>query len=164
MSVDPGTPEYRASDADREQAAERLRRAAVEGRLESAEFEQRVTEAYAARTMTELDRLTSDLTPPAPMTPPPPPMPAPPPYGYQPQPYAYPVKSNGFAIASLVLGICWIWWLGSVLAVVFGHVALNQISKSQGRESGQGMAVAGLVLGYLGVATLAIVLLVGIGN
>src|SRR5712691_4131267 len=31
--------------------------------------------------------------------------------------------TNGYAIASLVLGIVWLWWLGSVLALVFGHRA-----------------------------------------
>lgn len=63
-------------------------------------------------------------------------------------------KTNGFSIASLVLGIIWIYWLGSILAVIFGHVALSQIKKANGRQTGRGMAIAGLVLGYIGVATL----------
>jgi uncharacterized membrane protein len=61
---------------------------------------------------------------------------------------------NGLAIASLVLGIVWLYWLGSILAVVFGHVALSQIKRSGGEQRGRGMAIAGLVLGYFGVAML----------
>jgi uncharacterized membrane protein len=60
-------------------------------------------------------------------------------------------KTNGLAIASLVLGIVWIYWIGSILAIVFGHVALSQIKKSNGTQSGRGMAIAGLVLGYLAI-------------
>jgi hypothetical protein len=55
------------------------------------------------------------------------------------------------AIASLVLGILWLWWIGSVLALIFGYIALNQIKLRN--ESGRGMAVAGVVLGWIGVGT-----------
>jgi hypothetical protein len=51
----------RASDADREAVAERLRGAAVEGRLEPDELEQRLDAALRARTYGELGRLTADL-------------------------------------------------------------------------------------------------------
>jgi hypothetical protein len=51
----------RASDADREQVAERLRIAAVEGRLGSDELEDRVGMALTAKTYGELDGLVSDL-------------------------------------------------------------------------------------------------------
>ncbi len=61
--------------------------------------------------------------------------------------------TNGYAIASLVLGIVWLWWLGSVLALVFGHTARNQIIASGGRQTGEGLAIAGIVLGWIGVAT-----------
>src|SRR5437879_6309887 len=60
--------------------------------------------------------------------------------------------TNGLAIASLVLGILWIFWLGSILAVVFGHVALGQIRRS--KQSGRGLAIAGLTLGWLGLGLL----------
>ncbi len=62
-------------------------------------------------------------------------------------------STSGLAIASMVLGILWLWWIGSILAVVFGHVALKQIGESNGSQGGRGMAIAGLVLGYIGVAT-----------
>jgi len=53
-----------------------------------------------------------------------------------------------------------VYWIGSILAVIFGHVALGQIKRTG--QSGQGMAVAGLVLGYIGIAVLALILAVGI--
>lgn len=62
-------------------------------------------------------------------------------------------KINGLAIASMVLGIVWIYWIGSILAVIFGHVALRQIKQSNGSQSGRGMAIAGVVLGYVGLVT-----------
>jgi hypothetical protein len=57
-----------------------------------------------------------------------------------------------------VLGIVWIFWITSVLAVVFGHIALGETR--DGRVRGRGLAIAGLVLGYawlglLGVGILA---------
>jgi hypothetical protein len=51
----------RASDADRDAIAERLHRAAVEGRLEPDELEQRLHAALRARTYGELGRLVADL-------------------------------------------------------------------------------------------------------
>jgi hypothetical protein len=54
------------------------------------------------------------------------------------------------SIASLVLGIIWLYGLGSILALVFGYVALRQIG--QRNEGGRGMAIAGVVLGWVGVA------------
>lgn len=49
------------------------------------------------------------------------------------------------------------YWIGSILAVIFGHVALGQIKKAEGRQTGRGMAIAGLVLGYIGVASLVVI-------
>lgn len=64
---------------------------------------------------------------------------------------------NGLAVASLVLGVVWIYWLGSVVAIVLGHVALRQIrSRSQ---DGAGLAIAGIVLGWLGLGVLVVALL-----
>ncbi|MHC5261335.1 DUF1707 SHOCT-like domain-containing protein [Streptomyces sp. UC4497] len=55
------TPELRASDADRELVAERLRDALAEGRLDMEEFGERLDAAYQARTYGELAPLTKDL-------------------------------------------------------------------------------------------------------
>jgi hypothetical protein len=54
-------PELRATDADRERVAERLRAAAADGQLTFDELEERLNAAYAARTGGELVPLTSDL-------------------------------------------------------------------------------------------------------
>ena len=106
---------------------------------------------------------------PPPMSPPP--APAPPPYQYPPPPPYQPVsyvgqsKTNGLAVASMVLGILWFWFVGSILALIFGYVSKNQIDKSQGTQSGRGMAVAGIVLGWVGlvgiVALIAAITLLG---
>jgi len=51
----------RASDSDREHAAERLRQATAEGRLSADELEERLEALYGARTYGELDALLADL-------------------------------------------------------------------------------------------------------
>jgi hypothetical protein len=51
----------RASDADREAAADRLRAAGEDGRLDVDELEDRLSAAYAAKTLSELEPLTADL-------------------------------------------------------------------------------------------------------
>ncbi|MEU6808311.1 DUF1707 domain-containing protein [Streptomyces sp. NPDC046831] len=54
-------PQLRASDADRDRVADILRDALAEGRLDMAEFEERLEAAYRARTYAELAPLTGDL-------------------------------------------------------------------------------------------------------
>ena len=99
------------------------------------------------------------------------------PYGYgsndpyAPQPYSQPPVqhhyygggapvasrgTNGMATASMVLGLVGFVSCGltSVLAIIFGHVAQSQIRRT--REDGSGMAVAGLILGYIVTAGWAI--------
>jgi hypothetical protein len=55
--------------------------------------------------------------------------------------------TDGYAIASLVLAIA-AFGIGSILAVIFGHLSLRRIRRSGGTLGGHGFAVAGLVLGY----------------
>jgi Domain of unknown function (DUF1707) len=57
-----GAPPVRASDAERDQAAEILRAGYAEGRLSSAELDERLTAAYAAKT--RADRLLDPGHPP----------------------------------------------------------------------------------------------------
>ncbi|MEU7424190.1 DUF1707 domain-containing protein [Streptomyces sp. NPDC040750] len=59
--TDDAVPELRASDADRDRVADVLRDAVAEGRLDMAEFEERLEAAYKARTYGELAPLTRDL-------------------------------------------------------------------------------------------------------
>jgi len=70
--------------------------------------------------------------------------------------YVQNVGTNGMAIASLVCA-----FLCSLLAVIFGHIALSQISKTG--QGGRGLAIAGLVLRYIGIAIGAFVWLALIG-
>jgi hypothetical protein len=57
----PRRATLRASDADREQVAERLRKAAAEGRLLAYELEERLSTALRAKTYGELDAVIADL-------------------------------------------------------------------------------------------------------
>lgn len=79
----------------------------------------------------------------------------PPSYSQQ-YPEQYPAtETNIWAIISLIAGILgWlgIFGLGGIAAVIAGHVAKNQIRASGGRMTGDGMATAGLILGYLNIA------------
>jgi hypothetical protein len=61
------------------------------------------------------------------------------------------------AIAALVLAIVGLPFCGipSIAAVVFGHVAIYQINRSDGAEQGKGLAIAGLAIGYLVIAGFA---------
>ena len=67
--------------------------------------------------------------------------------------YALPdAQTSTMAIVSLVSGIV-SWFalpiIGGIVAVVTGHLAKNEIRQSAGELTGEGMATAGLVLGYL---------------
>jgi hypothetical protein len=83
-------------------------------------------------------------------------------------PYVAPVqttpKVDGLAIAALVLGITWCYWVGSLLAVIFGVIAIKRINASLGWRTGKGMAIAGFVLGLVGCGTLIITLLAAAGS
>jgi hypothetical protein len=64
-------------------------------------------------------------------------------------------RVNGFAVASLVLGLtCWCGFVTGILAVIFGNLALGRIARSEGHEKGRGMAIAGIVLGWVSIAVL----------
>jgi Domain of unknown function (DUF4190) len=101
---------------------------------------------------------------------PPPPPPnsapayAPPPPGYVQPPVSQ--TTNGLSVASMVLGIVWVFGLGSILAVIFGFIGRKQIKESGGRQAGGGMALAGIILGFIGVASLIlwIVLVIAIST
>ncbi|HEX5791212.1 MAG TPA: DUF4190 domain-containing protein [Luteolibacter sp.] len=54
------------------------------------------------------------------------------------------------AVASLITGLLGI----SPAAIILGHIALSQIKKSGGRLTGFGLALAGTILGYVGLAVL----------
>jgi type IV pilus assembly protein PilA len=74
-------------------------------------------------------------------------------------PLTGPPQTSGKAIASLVCGILHIFPL-FVVAIVLGHMSLSEIKKSSGRLKGEGIALAGLILGYLGIIFIPIILIV----
>ena len=78
--------------------------------------------------------------------PPPPPQPAAPSHGAGAPTTS---KTNGFAIASLILGIIPCTGITSILAIVFGFIARNQIERSGGTQQGSGIALAGIILGFV---------------
>lgn len=78
-----------------------------------------------------------------------------PPWGPpHPAPHQQPVpapQTSVLAVISLVTGVLWIFWIGSLAAVITGHLARQQV-----RQLGYGgdtLAIFGLVFGYIGAAT-----------
>jgi type IV pilus assembly protein PilA len=77
-------------------------------------------------------------------------------YPQQAQPYRgqqQPPKTDGGAVASMVLGItsfvlC-LSFLAGIPAIILGHISRSKIKKSNGRLQGDGLALTGLILGYI---------------
>ncbi|MHC3473693.1 DUF1707 and DUF4190 domain-containing protein [Streptomyces sp. 7R007] len=142
-----------ASHADRERAVDVLRAGYGEGRLDDEEFDKRVARAYAARTVGELALLVADL----PQGPVPQPAPAQPvvPRTFLPAPRA---RTNGKAVGAAVLGLLCLptFGLAGVPAVILGHTARAEIERTG--EAGEGLAMTGLVLGWLSTAVWALVI------
>jgi hypothetical protein len=97
---------------------------------------------------------------PPPYAPPPPGYP--PPAGYGP-PYQQPSKpNNSLALAALILGIVGVTilpGLASIPAIVCGFMGKKQIDESDGAEGGSGMAIAGIVMGFIGLVLGVLLLL-----
>lgn len=77
-----------------------------------------------------------------------------------PSQFTSPAETSGKAIASLVCGLLFFVPLAFIAAIIFGHIALSEIRKSAGRLKGDGLAIAGLVLGYMWVVAVPIMLIV----
>lgn len=71
-------------------------------------------------------------------------------------------QTSGKAIGSLVCGILFFFLPAAIVAVVLGHLSLSEIRQSAGRLAGRGMAIAGLVLGYLGLSFIPILIIAAI--
>jgi hypothetical protein len=85
--------------------------------------------------------------------------PAPPP------PPGYAVASratgtNGMAVASLVLGLVWVYGIGSIVAIVFGVIGRRQAEERN--QGGRGLATAGLILGIVGLVGAAIIIIIAL--
>jgi hypothetical protein len=71
-------------------------------------------------------------------------------------------QTSGKAIASLIFGLLFLFTPFAIAAVILGHLSLSEIRKSAGRLTGNGMAVAGLVLGYAGLAVIPFLIVAAI--
>ena len=131
-----------ASTAERDSAVEVLKAGYAEGRLTKEEYEARAEQAFTARTLGDLARVTADLPGGALDARPLRSVPA-------------PARTNALAVGSLACGIGQLFFgpLATIPAIVLGHVARREIRRTG--EDGMGLATAGLVLGWTGAALVA---------
>jgi hypothetical protein len=71
-----------------------------------------------------------------------------------------PPATSGMAIGSLISGIFSFFFPAAIAAIVLGHIARSNIRKSAGRLTGNGIALAGLILGYLGLAFIPVIVMI----
>jgi Domain of unknown function (DUF4190)/Domain of unknown function (DUF1707) len=146
----PVHPGMLAAANDRERTMDVLKAAFGEGRITKEEFDLRAARTMSARTYAQLGAVVADL-------------PSGPSFGVMPyQGGYYPVvatPTSGLAIGALICGIAEIFTLGfaAIPAVILGHLARQNIRRTG--ESGDGMAVAGLVLGYLGIGIWTLIII-----
>ena len=143
-------PGMLAAAADRERTMDVLKAAFGEGRITKEEFDLRASRTMSARTYAQLGSVVADL-------------PSGPSFGVMPyQGGYYPVvatPTSGLAIGALICGIAEIFTLGfaAIPAVILGHLARQNIRRTG--ERGDGMAIAGLVLGYLGIGIWTLIII-----
>jgi uncharacterized membrane protein len=141
----------RAATADRERAVDVLKAGFAEGRLTQDEYNDRMGRAYAARTYGELTALTADL--PAGVLPT---------IWAAPQVYQPPMSTNSLARASMILGVAEFFSMGltAIPAVICGHIAKREMRLTGQR--GDGLATAGLVLGYMAIIFWAVIIVLAV--
>jgi len=71
-------------------------------------------------------------------------------------------ETSGKAIGSLICGLFFWIFPVSIVAIILGHISLSEIRKSAGRLKGDGLAIAGLVLGYMGLAAVPVLIIAAI--
>jgi hypothetical protein len=153
LTSGPEREKMRAADADRDRVVGILNTAYSEGRLAKDEYDDRLENALSARTYADLDQLVTDLpaarasmVPPAAKT--------------TVVPSAATI--NGLAIASLACGLAQFVFgpVATIPAIVLGHVARHQIKRTG--EQGDGLALAGLILGWAAVILAVVLIVVGL--
>jgi type IV pilus assembly protein PilA len=88
---------------------------------------------------------------PIPAAPQPPPAPAP-----------FTPTTSGLAVASMICGFLFFILPTAIAAIIMGHISRSQIRHSGGKRTGAGMALAGLILGYIGVAVIPVLIIAAI--
>ncbi|MFC5665481.1 DUF4190 domain-containing protein [Kitasatospora misakiensis] len=158
----------RAATADRERTVDVLKAAFAEGRLSAAEYGERFEAASTAQTYGQLARLVADL-PAGPMVAPqmvspqlagPLVVPVPQTFLAPPPPR----RTNAVAVTSLVLGLLCVPTGGllGVPAVITGHIGRRQAAERN--EEGDGMAVTGIVFGWLSIAFWGLLFLLAVAS
>ena len=134
-----------ASDADRDRASEVLKSGFASGRLTKDEYDDHLHRLYTARTHGDLVQVTSQL----------------PGGGLALFAAPAPVRTNSLAVAALVCGVAEFFTVGltAIPAVVLGHMARSQIRRTG--EHGSGLALAGLILGWLAIVMFVLIVTVG---
>jgi hypothetical protein len=80
---------------------------------------------------------------------------------YSPWLYAPAPQLSGWALTSMICGIISMVILQpitAILAIIFGYMALREVKRSGGQVDGHGMAVAGIVMGYIGIGLTVLVI------
>jgi hypothetical protein len=129
-----------------EEAAEALDEAVGEVHVAVEVTEEEVEEISALPETEDADPRELEIAIPAP--------PAPPIYPEPARPTAPGIPTSGLAIASLVLavgGLTIMPLIGSIVAVILGYMARNDIRRRPDEVSGDGIAMAGIVLGWIAV-------------
>jgi Domain of unknown function (DUF4190) len=67
-------------------------------------------------------------------------------------------ETSGLAIASLILGVIWLFGIGSILAIFLGFGAMRAIRDSHGAQGGRAIALAGVAVGVVGLASSAVLI------
>jgi hypothetical protein len=70
-----------------------------------------------------------------------------------------PNRTSILAINSLIMGCLWLFGVGSLAAIVLGVLALRQIARSQATLTGKRLAIAGMMVGIIGLGLAAMALL-----
>jgi hypothetical protein len=71
-------------------------------------------------------------------------------------------QTNGLAIAALICGCAGILlFIPGILGIIFGFIARGQIKRSDGQQKGDGMAIAGIIVGFGWVALLVLTIALG---
>jgi hypothetical protein len=145
-----GAHAFRAADHDRARVQDLLNDAFADGRLTREEWEERATALGGPVTYGELVALTADLPAPFVVLPPVPAGPH----------RAQAERTNGMAIAAIACGLgqLLVGFPAGIAAIILGHKARRQIRQTG--EQGDGLALTGLILGYVG--TIGLVLLVAL--
>lgn len=82
-------------------------------------------------------------------------------------PSSEPLPNSTTAIVSLITGILGVTFLpviGSIIALITGYMAKKEISESHGALAGTGMATAGIILGWIGIALLCLFACIFVGG